>query len=839
MGALEGGRGAFVQDATAGIAVLLDAAPTTPVPAGRRVRIEGTVDDRYSQRTLRATGFAELGEDELPEPVVVGTGSAGEPLEGSRVAISGTITEGPDPLAEGVAITVDDGSGPLRVVLAAGLLEASGLARGDRVTAVGPLGQRDSSGTGLAGYRLHVTLASDVSRLTPDPSPSPSGSPWPTASPSAAPSPSPSTGPDPRPIAEARTAAAGTLVRVRGVVTAAPGRLAKPALVPIDDGTAGILVRLPDEALVERGDRLDVTGKLADPYGQLEIRLDGTAGLVVLGPAPEPLPMAVVAADLGEPLEARLVSIDGRLRRVERSTAGTVGLDLDDPDGVPFRAFIDPSTGVSQGDLVTGAAYRIIGVVGQRSSRSGAMDGYRVWLREGEDLAVVDDGAAAPPNGTPGPSPSPDVVAIETARSRIDATLVIEGIVTAGPTLLDGSGKRVIVQDATAAVEVLLPMPGTWAVGDRIRATGTMGVAYGAPRLRATGIDSLGRGELPVPVDVAGTLGDRLEWRLARARGSLSAVHRLGDRWRAELQLPGGVAIPLAGLAGADIDPDGLRAGIGMTVVGIVRRAYPTAADQRLMLVPRGAADLRPDPGGAPANGAGTGDDDQEAAGPGSGSARGRTARPGGAPLIELATLGEHVGEEVRVSGIVVAVDGPRVSMDDGSAVGILELRGAAERSAADLRAGDALAARGRVDPGPTGPRVIVEDPTAIVVAGGLVPAIDGPADPGYETAAPGPLPERTTSSEAPLAVLAMSVGILAAALGGGVGLAASRRRRERRRWATRMTTRLRAIAADRPAGTSPAAAGGHPVRIPPGAPLGSAPALRGPTLGPERGDSA
>jgi hypothetical protein len=810
------------------------------VPAGRRVRIEGVVDDRYSQRTLRVTGFAELGEEPLPAPVAVDTGSAGEALEGRRIAGSGTIIEGPDPLADGVALTIDDGSGLLRVVLATGLLEASGLARGDRMAAVGPLGQRDSSGTGQAGYRLHVTLAADVSRLIAGPSPSPSGSPEPTASPSPAPSPSASPGRDPMPIAAARAASAGTIVRVRGVVTAAPGRLAKPALVPIDDGTAGILVRLPDEMAVERGDRLDVTGKLADPYGQLEIRLGAPTDLLVLGPAPEPLPVEIVASDLGEPLEARVVSIDGRLRRVERSTAGTVGLDLDDPDGIPFRAYIDPSTGVGQGDLATGAAYRIIAIVGQRSSRSGAADGYRVWLREGEDLGMLDGGAAASPPGTPSPSAPPDVVAIATARTRIDASLAIEGILTAGPTLLDGSGKRVIVQDATAATEVLLPVPGTWSVGDRIRVTGTMGLAYGAPRLRATAVESLGRGELPAPVTVDGPLGDRVEWRLARARGSLAEVHRLGDRWRAELRLAGGVSIPLAGLAGAGIDADGLTVGTGMTVVGIVRRAYPSATDQRFALMPRGAADLRSDPGGAPAAGSDAGNEDQGPSASRPGDARGRTARPGGAPLIELATLEEHLGEDVRVSGLAIAVDGPRVSIDDGSAVGVIELRGAAEASAADLQAGDALAARGRVEAGPTGPRVVVEDPTAIALAGALVPTVGlrsvGQSD---EPTATAPLPDRRTGAEAPLPLLAMLGGVLAAVLGGGAGLAAARRIRERRRWATRMTARLRALASDGPRAAPRKAVGDEPATTLARATLGPAPALRAPTLGPERGESA
>jgi hypothetical protein len=60
-------------------------------------------------------------------------------------------------MSDGLGLLVDDGSGPLRVVVGPTALAGRTLERGDWVAAAGPLGQRDSSGTGTAGYRLFAT----------------------------------------------------------------------------------------------------------------------------------------------------------------------------------------------------------------------------------------------------------------------------------------------------------------------------------------------------------------------------------------------------------------------------------------------------------------------------------------------------------------------------------------------------------------------------------------------------------------------------------------------------------------------------------------------------------
>ena len=70
------------------------------------------------------------------------------------------------------------------------------------------------------------------------------------------------------------------------MVVAEAGRLGSPALLAIGDATAGLVVHLQGGAgNYGRGTMLEVGGKLAAPYGQLEIRpAKAISGSV--GPAP-------------------------------------------------------------------------------------------------------------------------------------------------------------------------------------------------------------------------------------------------------------------------------------------------------------------------------------------------------------------------------------------------------------------------------------------------------------------------------------------------------------------------------------------------------------------------
>jgi hypothetical protein len=541
--------------------------------------------------------------------------------------------------------------------------------------------------------------------------------------PSASPSPSPAAAIT---IAEARGRAIGSVVSVTGVVTAEAGRLGTPSLLAIGDATGGILVRLPDGASAPgRGVVVSVTGKLADPYGQLEVR-PAAGGLEPLGAGSLPAALPIGAADQGEWTEGRLVSITGTVTSAPRKSAsGDLTTDLVDPTGTRFSVLTDASSGLTSADLGVGATYRLVGIVGQRASKKGVLDGYRVWVRDRADIT-------AGPGGQPGPSPAPSpgssaapVLAIVDARRMDEATAKVEGVVTAGAGLLDADGRRIVIQDATAGIEVYLPPDlRAPALGTRIRVEGTVGRAWGAPRLRAATVTDLGAGAAIPPRTLSGAASEATEWQLARVAGTISDVTRLGDRWRADVRV-GSVTILVTGLPGADIPSTSLIEGRSITVIGIVRRPYPTATDRRWTVIPRGAWDVALGPAtNSPASAAARGrsaSSGSEAGPPGAGPSREGAV----VQTIDLVALGEHVGALVRVAGLVEARTPRGFTLDDGTALNLVELRGDVAAFLDLVEAGDALGVLGRVETGDDGdPIVVASDPAGLVRLGSLGEAV-------------------------------------------------------------------------------------------------------------------
>ena len=128
-------------------------------------------------------------------------------------------------------------------------------------------------------------------------------------------------------------------------------------------------------------------------------------------------------------------------------------------------------------------------------------------------------------------------------------------------------------------------------IGARIRASGEIGRAYDAPRLRADDVAVIAVGARPLPASLNSAPTAASEWRLVVVSGVVGDVHKLGDRWRAELTV-GGDAVVVNGLAGARIAAASVVEGRRATVIGIVRRPYPGASDRRWSVVPRGPADV-------------------------------------------------------------------------------------------------------------------------------------------------------------------------------------------------------------------------------------------------------
>jgi DNA/RNA endonuclease YhcR with UshA esterase domain len=535
-------------------------------------------------------------------------------------------------------------------------------------------------------------------------------------------------------IVEARGAPVGTVVTVAGVVTAEGGRLGLPPLIAIADGTGGIAVRLPDGVpSPARGTTVTVKGPIADPYGQLELR-PTSAGFKVTGQGSLPAPLQIVAANLGESTEGRLATLTGTVKAApQKGTSGDLTIELVDAAGTAFRVLADGSSQVLPGDLVKDGSYRLTGIVGQRASRKGALDGYRLYVRGRSDIAAVPNAA----QGSPGASAAPAAISpISIVLALPDGKPVtIEGSVTAGVSLLDSSGRRIVVQDGTGAIEVYLPS-GTAAptVGSRLRITGTTGHAWSAPRVAATTVASTGSGAATAPATLGRAPAERDEWLLVRVSGTVLKVERLGDKWRAEVQLAGGAKVPVLGQAGAGIPSTAVLAGRKVTITGIVKRPYPTASDRRFAVLPRNGSDVSIGPAG---DGAPTGTLDTTAKALGGATAA--TAAADITPDTDLATLLEHVGSKVRVGGLIAAVAGDGFDLDDGTALAHVVLRDDMVALLPHLRAGEAIAATGTVELLDGAPVVVVGDEGTLVRVGSLGQALPIGAQGPIETPQPDP----------------------------------------------------------------------------------------------------
>jgi hypothetical protein len=848
LGALESSHGGFIQDASGGIALYLDAPVVGMWPSGMTVTVEGTVSSRFSQRTLRISESALIPGPtaDLPAALPLETGAASEFFEGQRVRLSGTIIGAPDQLTDGLGVTLDDGSGTIRAVVGPEAVNGRSLASGMVATISGPLGQRDSSGTGTAGYRVHVTLPGELElapTATPSPVPTPTPSPTPaptetpdasaTASPSASPSPTavPTPSPIPTPTATATPTATpkpspsptpppatvsldavralpiGSTARTTGVVVAEDGRLGSPNLLGVGDATAGLVVHLPSGAgAYPRGTRLDVTGKLSAPYGQLEIR-PAKSDIHLMGIASLPASTAVPSAGLTEALEGRLVTVTGRLTvKPTKSASGDLTFALERDGATAVKVMADASSRLGNAAFQRGATYRIMGFVGQRATRSGALDGYRVWLRDPADVSVVSP-ATSSPSTTPGsgsPAPGATTVAsisISRALKITDRTVAIEATVTAPATLLDASGRRIVAQDPSAAVELLLPT-GSDAppVGSRIHAEGRIGVAYGAPRLRVDRYTVDGSGSAPAPLVLHTAPAAAHEWRLVSVNGQVLSVHKLGDRWRAEIAV-GKDRVVVVGQPGAGIASTTLVEGRSATVVGIVRRPAPTASDHRFAVTPRFPADVhvsgQPGPGqpaGAVADAAGNGSITTVA----DGSAHASASAAIDADLDGLAPL---AGQLVRVGGLVVDLRTDGFTLDDGTAIGRIVLRGAALDLLPLIEPDDALNAIGRVETSGDGYVVAVDDPGAIILTGDPVAATGPAASQAVGAAGTSDVALGTSrfagigSPALPIDAGAAGLGTLLAISVLSVAVTLLRRSRSRRRLAARIASRLASLA--------------------------------------------
>ena len=167
---------------------------------------------------------------------------------------------------------------------------------------------------------------------------------------------------------------------------------------------------------------------------------------------------------------------------------------------------------------------------------------------------------------------------------------------------------------------------------------------------------------------------------LVTVTGGVTAVTKDGDSWHAELAVNGG-SIPIDGISRSAIPSTALVDGRTATVVGIVKRAFPTASNQRLAVVPRSASDTLSLGGSAPkGNGVAAGQSSgANGDGTGAGTTGGDDVHPGNPqaaanavlqPLvIAISDIANHENETVIVGGRIDAIDGNRLLVNDDTSL--------------------------------------------------------------------------------------------------------------------------------------------------------------------------
>jgi hypothetical protein len=209
--------------------------------------------------------------------------------------------------------------------------------------------------------------------------------------------------------------------------------------------------------------------------------------------------------------------------------------------------------------------------------------------------------------------------------------------------------------------------------------------------------------------------------------------------------------------------------------------------------------------GAGPAGGgaAGSSGSGGAAAATGAANADGATG-DAGVPDTDLVALAEHVGQTVRVGGLVQELAADGFVLDDGTAIGRVVLTGDAAAYLPMLELGDALNATGRVELDGEEPRVVVADSAGLVLVGDLAGATQGPAGASQSGSALDdgrPAPRRLAGGLlGPLEPGTAGAGIvLVTAL--SLAVTALRRRRSRRLLAARIGARLAGLAASPAAG--------------------------------------
>lgn len=169
-------------------------------------------------------------------------------------------------------------------------------------------------------------------------------------------------------IKEARHLPVGTVVTIAGLVTVPSGAFKSSSSdegFAMQDRSAGIYVSTSENLGLRVGQRLRVTGKLAEHDGMLAILAVGAESIEAREYGPGLRAEFVQTGKVGEATEGRLVKVKGKITRPLGDDL-PYGFRLFVNDGTgEIQVFINASTGIDPRGLQVGERVHVTGLSGQ------------------------------------------------------------------------------------------------------------------------------------------------------------------------------------------------------------------------------------------------------------------------------------------------------------------------------------------------------------------------------------------------------------------------------------------------------------------------------------------
>jgi hypothetical protein len=182
-------------------------------------------------------------------------------------------------------------------------------------------------------------------------------------------------------IAAVRQMAENTQVTITGSVTMLPGPLGQRIYIEDETAGIGIYLRRGDFPSLILGDRIQVTGQLADYHGEAQVEVTGPSRVVLLGHAAPLSPRRVRTGAMDETYEGCLMWIIGRVTEFAKES-----ITLDDGSG-PARVYFPADLPWRRPYVKVGDVWAVQGVVGQYAAKRPYIGGYQLVPRVATDVS--------------------------------------------------------------------------------------------------------------------------------------------------------------------------------------------------------------------------------------------------------------------------------------------------------------------------------------------------------------------------------------------------------------------------------------------------------------------